>query len=32
MDSWKKFEKKQLPPKNAFYCKLNMKGVNDQDY
>ena len=28
----KKFEKTQLPPKNASYSKLNMKGVSDQDY
>ena len=32
MDSWKKFEEKNLPPKDAFYGRLNMKGISDQDY
>ena len=32
MDSWEKFEKTKLPPKNIFYSKLNMKGISDQDY
>ena len=31
MDSWKKFEETKLPVKNAFYNKLNMKGISDQD-
>ena len=32
MDGWKKFEEITLPPKNAFYSRLNMKGVSDPDY
>ena len=32
MDGWKKFEETKLPPKNAFYSKLNLKGISDQDY
>ena len=32
MDGWEKFEEAILPPKDAFYSRLNMKGVNDQDY
>ena len=30
MDGWKKFEETSLPPKNAFYSRLNMKGISDQ--
>ena len=32
MVSWEKFEETSLPPKNAFYSRLNMKGIKDQDY
>ena len=32
IDSWKKFDEKNLPPKKAFYNRLNMKGISDQDY
>ena len=32
MDGWKKFEEASLPPKDAFYSRLNMNGINDQDY
>ena len=32
MDGWKKFEETSLPPKYAFYSRLNMKGICDQDY
>ena len=32
MDSWEKFEETELPPKEAFYSKLNMKGISDKDY
>ena len=32
MDGWKKFEEASLPPKDAFYSRLNMKGISDQDY
>ena len=32
VDSWGKFEETELPPKEAFYSKLNMKGISDKDY
>ena len=32
MDGWRKFEEASLPPKHAFYSRLNMKGVSDHDY
>ena len=32
MDGRKKFEETSLPPKNAFYNRLNMKGISDQDH
>ena len=32
MDSSKKFEETKLPPENAFYSRLNMTGISDQDY
>ena len=32
MDGWKKFEETSLPPKDAFYSRLNMKGISDEDY
>ena len=32
MDGWKKFEETSLTPKDAFYSRLNMKGISDQDY
>ena len=32
IDSWKKFKEKNVPPKDAFYNRLNMKGISDQDY
>ena len=32
MDSWKKFEETSLPQKNAFYSRLNRKGISDQDH
>ena len=32
MDGWEKFEEISLPPKDAFYSKLNMKGISDQDH
>ena len=31
MDGWKKFEETSLPPKDAFYSRLNMEGISDQD-
>ena len=32
MDDWDKFRETVLPPKEAFYSKLNMSGVNKEDY
>ena len=32
MDGWKKFEEISLPPKEAFYSRLSMKGISNQDY
>ena len=32
MDSWNKFEEKQLPSKDEFYTKLNMSGISEKDY
>jgi len=32
VDSWEKFEETKLPPKEAFYSKLAMKGISDADY
>ena len=32
MDGWKKFEETSLPLKDAFYSRLSMKGISDQDY
>ena len=32
MDGWGKFEETSLPPKDAFYSRLSMKGISDQDH
>ena len=32
MDGLKKFEETSLPPKDAFYSWLNMKGISDHEY
>ena len=32
MDGWEKFQEISLPPEDAFYSRLNMKGISDQDY
>ena len=32
MDDWGKFKETVLPPKEAFYRKLNMAGVKEEDY
>ena len=32
MDDGEKFEETSLPPKDAFYSRLNMRGIGDQDY
>ena len=31
MDGWKKFEETTLPPKDAFYSRIDMKGISDHD-
>ena len=31
MDDWKKFVETSLPPRDAFYSRLNMKGISDQE-
>ena len=32
MDGWKENDETSLPPKDAFYSRLNMKGISDQDH
>ena len=32
MDSWVKFYKTKIPPKEAFHSKLNLEDINDKDY
>ena len=32
MDDWNRFKETALPPKEAFYSKLSMSGVSNQDY
>ena len=32
MNDWDKFKEIKLLPKEAFYGKLNMKGVREEDY
>ena len=32
MNGWGKFEETSLPPKDAFYNRLTMKGISDQGY
>ena len=32
MDSWEKFDKPTIPPKDAFYSKLNFEYIIDKDY
>ena len=32
MDSWKRFDEKSLPPKEAFYSKLSGKDISEEDY
>ena len=32
MDTWNKFEETSLPLKDAFYIRINMKGIRDLDY
>ena len=32
IDGWEKFEETRFPLKNAFYSRLNMKDISDQDH
>ena len=32
MDSWKKFDESELPPKEAFYSNINLEDISDEDY
>ena len=32
MDNREKFDETSIPPKEAFYSKLNEEGINDADY
>ena len=32
MDNWEKFDETTLPPKEAFYSKLNLKDISNEDY
>ena len=32
MTDWDKFKETKLPPREAFYSKLNMAGVREEDY
>ena len=32
IDSWERFDEKTIPPKEAFYSKLNLENITDKDY
>ena len=32
MDNWEKFDETTIPPKEAFYSKLNLENISDEDY
>ena len=32
MDSWEKFDDTSIPPKEAFYSRLNLENITDEDY
>ena len=32
MDNWGKFDETTMPPKEAFYSKLNLENITDKDY
>ena len=32
MDSWERFDENTIPPKEAFYSKLNLENITDKDY
>ena len=31
-DSWEKFDKTKIPPKEAFHSELNLEAISDEDY
>ena len=31
-DSWERFDENTIPPKEAFYSKLNLENITDKDY
>ena len=32
MNNWEKFDETTIPPKEAFYSKLNLEDITDADY
>ena len=32
MDNWEKFDETTKPPKEAFYIKLKLEDISDEDY
>ena len=32
MDSWERFDENTIPPKQAFYSKLNLENITDKVY
>ena len=32
IDSWERFGENTIPPKEAFYCELNLENITDKDY
>ena len=32
IDSWKRFDENTIPPKEAFYSKLNLENIKNKDY
>ena len=32
MDSWERFNETSIPPKEAYYSKLNEEDISDADY
>ena len=32
IDSWERFDENRIPPKEAFYGKLNLENITDKEY
>ena len=32
MDNWENFDETTIPPKEAFYSKLNVENIGDKNY